>query len=126
MLLHLHEIVLSTIKEDNEKTLKRFLKSSGLTPAVEVIYYWVTFTIVQLPIILFVAYVGKVTIMKNVTFLLIFLLILLLIVQSCLFHTLVNYSIRKQRIKILVKIVYVLFNWLLSLITVVLPQEEKL
>ena len=56
------------------------LSLSGLTPLVEVIYYWTTMAIICLPTIIVITFIGEASVFGNVGVFVLFLLLILFMV----------------------------------------------
>lgn len=70
--------IMQVANEPEELTLKRMLRLSGQTAGVEIAIKWIFTAFVLIPFMLILTLVGKFAFLQNVTFGVLFLLLLLL------------------------------------------------
>lgn len=124
-LFTIHEGVLRVVEEKHEHDIKRMLKLSGLTPLVEVIYYWTTMAIICLPTVVVITIIGKVSVFNNVGIIVTFLLLILFVIQCCLQRTIARWCIKDKLTRVLITVGYFILVTLITILTAYKPNTSK-
>ena len=124
-LFTIHEGVLRVSEEQHELDIKRMLSLSGLTPLVEVIYYWTTMAIICLPTIIVITFIGEASVFGNVGVFVLFLLLILFMVQSTLQRTIMRWCIPNRLTRVLITVGYFILATLVTILTAFKPNTSK-
>jgi len=100
------------------------LRLSGMSQGVLVAANWIILSACTLPFILLLSLIGKFFVAKNVSFMIILLLILLVEIQFVLIKDVLGYGLGRGTLAFFVRILYLIAMALVSVLQTFMPSKS--
>ena len=100
--------IIALVNEPDEMQLSTLFRLSGMSVGVEILYDWIIAAIIIVPITLILAFLGTYIVVSNISFGVVFLLILSYNVQIKLVKTILTYGVDRGIKSLFLNIIYYL------------------